>query len=106
MEAGKLTQRIDFERQITTKDVMGHEVWTYEFAFSTRAEIIYNTGDRIIDNEEIFYPNTLTLKCHFYVPVLDNMRIHYKDKYYRILSVDNVSNVRNQKTIIAELINQ
>lgn len=106
MEAGNLQERIYFERCIVTKNEYGHEDYTYEPAFSTRAQVIYNSGDRQIENQEIFYPNTLTFKCRFYVPVEDLMRIKYKDLYYRILSIDYVSNIRNQKTIIAELCNE
>jgi len=68
MEAGNLKTRIYFENCIVSKNEYGHEEYTYEPAFSTKAQVIYNSGDRVIENEEIFYPNTLTFKCRFYVP--------------------------------------
>ena len=78
MEAGKLTQRIEFQRLIVETDDFGHEKYSYEPAFSTRADITYNTGDRLIDNSEIFYDNTLTFKCRFYCPIEDTMRIKHQ----------------------------
>lgn len=106
MEKGKLKERINFERQVVTTDLYGHEKYSYENAFSTRAEIHYNNGNRLIENSEIFYDNSLTFKVQSYCPVEDTMRIKYNDKYYRIISVNDEKNHLRQKIIIAELINE
>ena len=105
MEAGKLNQKVDFYRLIVDKDEFGHETYTYEKSFSTKASIKYNSGNRLIENQEIFFDNTLTFVVRSYCPVLDTDRIKYRDKYYRILSVNDEYNNRNQKVIIAEIIN-
>lgn len=105
MEAGRLNQLVEFWKLILDTDQYGHEQYSYEKAFDTRAEITYNNGDRLIENQEIFYDNTLTFKCRFYIPVLETDRIKYRDKYYRILSINDEYNKHNQKIIIAEIIN-
>ena len=106
MQAGILNQKVDFYRLIVDKDDFGHESYTYEKTFSTKACITYNNGNRLIENQEIFFDNTLTFKVRSYCPVQDTDRIKYRDKYYRILSVNNEYNKHNQKIIIAELVNQ
>ena len=106
MEKGKLKERVFFEKQIVETDSYGHEKYSYELTFSTRAEIKYNNGNRLIENSEIFYDNSLTFKVQSYCPVEDTMKIKYNNKYYRIISVNDEKNHLKQKIIIAELINE
>ena len=106
MEKGRLKERIYFEKLIVEKDEYGHEVYNYVHSYSTRAEIKYTNGNRLIDNQEIVYDNTRTFIVLSYVPILDTDRIKYRDKYYRILSVNDEYNKHNQKIVIAELINE
>lgn len=106
MEAGKLNQRIEFYHLELQTDDYGHEIYNYEFAFATRANVIYNSGNRIIENSEIFYDNTLSFSVRSYCPVQDTDRIKYRNNFYRILSVNDEYNKHNKKIIIAELINE
>lgn len=106
MQRGKLKKRIIFQKCIVSKNDFGHEEYTYEYAFSTRADVKYNSGNRLIENAEVFFDNSLTFIVSDYVPVKETMRIQYGDKYYRILSVNNEKTPIRKIDIIAELINQ
>ncbi len=106
MEAGKLNQRVEFWSLKLDTDEFGHEKYDYELSFSTKASIKYNNGNRLIENQEIVYDNTLTFKIRSYCPVQDTDRIKYRNKWYRILSVNDEYNKHNQKIIITELINE
>lgn len=106
MDSGILNQKIEFYRLVLGKDEYNHETYDYEFAFDTRANVIFNNGNRVIESEEIFYDNSISFKVRFYIPVLDTDRIKYRDKWYRIITVNDIPNIRNQKVITCELVNQ
>lgn len=42
-----------------TVDPYGHEISSFTDAFTTRADVIWNNGDRLISNDEVFYSNTV-----------------------------------------------
>ena len=106
MQRGKLKEKVIFERCIVSIDEYSHEEYTYVYAFSTRAQVKFNNGNRLIDNQEIFYENTVTFIVSDYIPYEETMRIKYRDKYYRILSVNNEKVPTRKIEIIAELINE
>ena len=106
MEAGKLKDKVVFQKMIVSTDDYGHEITEYLHAFSTRADVIWNNGNRIVSNEEIFYENTVTFKVRYYCQIEDTMRIVYQDKLYRIISINPERDLYGRKTIIAELINE
>ena len=89
-----------------TVDVYGHEITTYTDAFTTRADVIWNNGNRIVSNDEIVYENTVSFVVRYYCPVEDTMRIKHQDKLYRIISVNPDRDLYKNKTIITELINE
>ena len=106
MESGLLKDKILFQRQTVTTDEYGHEITTYTDAFETRADVVWNNGNRIVSNEEIFYENTVSFIVRYYSPVEDTMRIKYQDKLYRIISINPDKEIYYRKIIIAELINE
>ena len=106
MESGLLKDKITFQKMIVTTDEYGHEITTYIDSFTTRADVIWNNGDRIVSNEEIFYENTVSFIVRYYCPVEDTMRIKYQGKLYRIISVNPDRDLYRNKTIITELINE
>lgn len=106
MEGGLLKYEIMFQRQFISLDEYGHEVITYRDAFPTRANVKWNSGDRIISNEEIFYDNSLTFTVRSYCPVEETMIILFKDKKYRIITINPELDMYNRKEIIAQLINE
>lgn len=106
MESGLLKDNITFQKQFVSVDDYGHEITTYTDAFTTRADVIWNNGNRIVSNEEIFYENTVSFVVRFYCPVEDTMIIKFQDKKYRIISINPEKETYSRKTIIAELINE
>lgn len=106
MESGLLKDNITFQKQFVSVDEYGHEITTYTDAFTTRADVIWNNGNRIVSNEEIFYENTVSFVVRFYCPVEDTMIIKFQDKKYRIISINPEKETYSRKTIIAELINE
>ena len=101
MESGLLKDKILFQRQTVTTDEYGHEITTYTDAFETRADVVWNNGNRIVSNEEIFYENTVSFIVRYYSPVEDTMRIKYQDKLYRIISINPDKEIYYRKIIIA-----
>lgn len=91
---------------IVTVDEYGHEITSYIDSFTTRADVIWNNGNRIVSNEEIFYENTLTFQVRKYCPVTETMIILYKNKKYRIITVNREDRLYDKIEIIAEEINQ
>ena len=106
MESGLLKDKITFQEMTITVDEYGHEITTYSDAFTTRADVIWNNGNRIVSNDEIIYENTVSFIVRFYCPVEDTMRIKYQDQLYRIISIDPDKELYRRKTIISELINE
>lgn len=106
MESGLLKDNITFQKQFVSVDDYGHEITTYTDAFTTRADVIWNNGNRIVSNEEIFYENTVSFVVRFYCQIDDTMRIQYNGKLYRIISIEPDRDLYRNKTIIAELINE
>lgn len=106
MESGLLKDKITFQKMTVTVDVYGHEITTYTDAFTTRTDVIWNNGERLISNDEVFYSNTVQFIVRFYCPVEDTMRIKYQDKLYRIISINPDRDLYKNKTIITELINE
>lgn len=106
MESGLLKDKITFQKMIVTVDQYGHEKISHVNAFQTRANVKWNGGERVISNEEIVYDNTLTFQIRRYCPVIETMIILYKNKKYRIITVNREDRLNDKIEIIAEEINQ
>ena len=106
MESGVLVNKVTFQKQVVSVDEYGHESVSYVDDFTTRAEVIYNSGNRDIQNQEVFYDTTLTFRVRYYCPVEETMRIKYQDKQYRIININPEKLYYNRKTIIAEIVNE
>lgn len=106
MEGGLLNNVVVFQKQIKDTDDYGHEKIRYVDAFQTRANVKWNGGDRVISNEEIVYDNTLTFQVRSYCPIRDTMIILYKNKKYRIITVNKEDRLYDKIEIIAEEINE
>ena len=106
MESGLLKDKITFQKQFVNVDDYGHEIITFTDAFTTRGDVIWNNGNRIVSNDEIVYENTVSFVVRYYCPVEDTMRIKHQDKLYRIISINPDRDLYRNKTIITELINE
>jgi hypothetical protein len=71
--------------------------------YSTKARLVHNGGNRVIENNEVFFSHSKTFQVRDYVPVDDYDRIKWDNKYYRILNIEP-DKERMNKTIQGELI--
>lgn len=105
MKAGTLKYLIEIYKPIITETEYGDTNVEWEFHYKTHANMMYNSGSRINENNEIFYPTTRTFIVRHYVPVKETMRVKFEDKYYQIVSV-NPNKYYNDTEIIADLVNE
>lgn len=105
MNAGSLKYLITIQEPITTRNEFGSQEVKWKDVVNTRAEVIYNRGNRQSDGLEVYYDYTPTFRIRYYHNINDYMRIKYEGKYYRILSVQKEL-LTQSVTIITELINE
>lgn len=120
--AGKFNEPIYVYNFIAERNSFGEEIeytpLTYSYAtlydptktsycsyYPTRAQVIYNGGNRHVENNEIQIPYSKTFVTRIYVPVTDTSWIKWKDDYYRVTSIDK-SRDYQEITIHSELVNE
>lgn len=105
MKAGILKEKIEIYEPIITTTDYGDSKIDYELHYTTHAHVMYNSGTRTNENNEVFYPTNRTFIVRHYVPVTEPMRIKFEDKYYQIISI-NPNKYYNDKEIYTELVNE
>ena len=105
MRCGLLKDKIDIYRPISNQNEFGEIVQEYRPWYCTRARAVSNGGSRELMNNEIFYPYRKIFEIHQYVDVKETDIIHWKDKRYRILSID-LDRTQMKKVIMTELIDE
>ena len=93
MQSGRLNKFIVIEEKRTMTNEYGEEEQTfYTEKIRTRAEVINDSGNRSVDNGEIFYSyNKTFVLWDYYEKVINEFnRIIYQEKAYRIISIDVV----------------
>ena len=105
MKAGTLKEKIELYAPDVVTTEFGDSKINYELCYTTRAFVKYNSGSRVNENNEVFYPNSKTFIVRYYVPIAEPMRIKYEDKFYQVISV-NKDQKYNNKVIDAELVNE
>lgn len=105
MKAGNLKEEIEIWKYDVTTTEYGdtNKVWTKYY--TTRANVRYDSGNRVNQNNEVFYPSTRTFIVRYYVPVKEPMRIKYDGKFWQIESIAP-DKYYNDKVIIATMINE
>ena len=89
MLAGRLDETIAVEELKVIKNEYGEEQTTnYIKKFNTRAEVKYNNGQRITDNNELFFAYDLTFTIRYYHDITELDRVIWRGEKYRILSVE------------------
>lgn len=106
MEAGKLTERITIQNQVVVRDVYGSTTTTWtDVVNDLPAAVGYVSGNREIDNEEIFHGRITTFSIRWRGSIDETMRVLWGDLKYRILSIDRRTH-RREYYIRTELINE
>lgn len=105
MQAGRLTETIEIHNPQFNINEFGEQTEQYMYHCTTRAQVIHNSGNRTISNDEILHDYTKTFKIRRYIKISDISLILYNNKKYRVLSIEDNRHT-NEKTVIAELINE
>lgn len=103
MRAGLLTEPIEIWEKTLFINDFGEETEDWSLKTRTRARLVHNGGNRVIENSEVFFAHTKTFEVRDYVSVGDYDRIVWKDKKYRILNIEPIKE-QMKLTIKTELI--
>lgn len=105
MRSGDLKERIEIWQQDTVRTSTGATDIDYTFKCSCRARVNWSTGNRTINNEEIFYSVDREFIVRAYVPVIETDEIRWDSKRWQILSIDHnkkFNNIFIRTTLINE----
>lgn len=105
MRAGQLREAILIQNSTIMKDGYGADSLQWVDVISTRAKVTYATGSRENQNNEIVYSCTIQFTIRYYHDVLESMRIIWREKKYRIISINKELD-KQSITIITELVNE
>lgn len=90
MIAGRLNEIITIEELKIIKNEYGEEQTdNYVKKFSTRAEVKYNSGNRTIENNDLFFAYDISFIVRYYHNISELDRVIWKNKPYRILSIEH-----------------
>lgn len=105
MRAGLLREKILVQKLSVTKDSFGANTTAWIDKFFTRAQVAYNSGNRLNQNNEIINTYNVTFTIRIYNNINEADRVIYNNKKYRILSISREL-YKQTITIIGELINE
>lgn len=103
MRAGLLTESVEIWEKSIVKNGYGEETETWSLKYSTKARLVHDGGNRVVQNDEVFLTHLKTFQVRSYVPVTDWDRVKWDNKYYRILNIEP-DRERMNITIKVELI--
>ncbi len=90
MFAGNLKETIVIESSNTHKNELGEVVdCGYREKLRTKAQVIYQSGTRTIDNNEIFHAYSIQFVVRFYHEISESDRVVYRGQRYRIDSIEH-----------------
>lgn len=105
MKAGLLKEKIYVYKPTVTKTEFGGTKVDYDLVCSTRAGILWNSGNRENENNEIFFSQSKTFIIRRYIPITEQCRIKHGEKFYRVLSIEP-NKKYNNLTVETTLINE
>ena len=103
--AGLFNEKVEIYDFVKTKSDIGVVSETQEKTYETRAKVGHVSGSRTVINDEIQTPYTKNFVLRYYVPVHDTSWIKYKDKFYRVCSIDKDLALQ-QQVIIGQLVEE
>jgi head-tail adaptor len=81
MRAGNLIHTVKFYSKVSTRDSYNASVDTYPIAtITTRGEIRYSGGGKVISNEEKQFTKTMDLSIRYNSEVVETMRVQIDNK--------------------------
>jgi len=106
MRAGLLNEVIKVEKPASFTNEYGANYIQWEtFISRTKAQVTYSSGNRLNENNEIIFAYEVVFTVRIYHQIDERMRIIWKNKKYRILSIEENKKLQSL-TIKAELINE
>ncbi len=106
MRAGLLTEVITVEKPTVENNEYGATPikWITHIG-KTKAQVTYTSGNRSNENNEIIFAYEVVFTVRIYHQIDERMRIIWKNKKYRILSIEENKQLQSL-TIKTELINE
>ena len=106
MIAGLLNETIEIHSPIYHKNEYGEvEDNIYKKKYQTKAQVIYNSGSRITDNNEVFNEYKLQFIVRYYHRINENDRVYFNNRFYQIEAIEKSRQYQLQK-INCSLINE
>lgn len=106
MRAGLLTEVVTVEQPIIVTDDYGaNKLQWMPMIINTKANVSYSSGNRANENNEIVFAYEVVFTMRIYHQINERMRIIWKNRKYRILSIE-VNRAQQHQIIKAELINE
>ena len=105
MRAGQLSECIKIQKPTVAVDGYGANDVKWNDYIETRANVTYQSGNRVNDNNEVTFAYQVSFTVRLYHDIDERMRMIYKDKKYRILSIEESKQIQ-KLTIRTELINE
>lgn len=105
MQASLLREPIAVYVPCMSRNEYGEQVQSYEFLFSTRAQVVHAYGSKTEENSEIYTAYRKRFIVRIYHKLNEKMHIRYRGQYYRITSIEE--NPQSQSIIATtELVNE
>lgn len=101
---GNMRYVIEVQESITSKDQYGSQVEVFSTIYTLRAQIKYVSGNKGLNNEEIFTSQVVQFFTH-YRDINEKMIILFNDKKYKINFIEELG-FKEGLSINCELINE
>lgn len=88
MIAGLLKETIEIFKPFQRKNEYGEVEDYFEKSFKTKSQVIYNSGNKIVENNEITSDYKLQFVVRIYHKISEQDRIKYDNKFYQIESIE------------------
>jgi len=95
VKASDLDRRIEIFKTIITEGDFGRTNISYEKKGETRARVNFSSGNRIVENDEIFFTVEREFIVRSYVDISDTDIIRFEGNDWRVLSIDRVHDYNN-----------
>ena len=103
MWAGKANEVVEIWDIITERNEFGEDVMNMTKTYTTRAQVIYSGGSRTNINSDMVIPYNKRFIMRKYVPVTDTSWVKWKDRFYRVTSIEE-SRDYQEKTVDTQLV--
>ena len=98
MIAGLLNEMIEIHSPILRANEYGEiEDNVYKKEFQTKAQVVYNSGNTVVDNNEIFTEYKLQFIVRIYHKIKETDRVFFNGRFYQIESIEKNRQYQLQK---------